>query len=511
MITNDGSKAVGIFPTTPINFPATMTVSNLTISAPSDGSLNTLLLNYFGTNVPLNVLSDCVVGTNGRILSLYSGLQVGASLEIVTNASFMQQGGVTIVTNGEFRVGDGSAAVTNAELWLSTVSVYDFGDFTQSGGTLSNQYLFVEGGFNFNTGSDANYSLRDGDLFSGGVSVYYDAGFLQVGGRHIVNGQLEIYGYYNNYEGYILSANYTLRGGFLSCGSFFEDVLGSFDQNGGTNQVSGYLDISTSRYNLNSGMVSDFGTTIGPNDQVDATNGLLLSIFHQSGGVHMTGELDCEGTYQLDGGVLIASTIYLDGGELVIGPSPAVTVSNALSCQMSGGAIQLSNSTQQLAPLTLYSNYLAFSPHSLVNFGSRNCKLTFADSSRLTWDSGATLTISNWNGSATGGGGDQIIFGNSSSGLTPTQLQHLQFASPAGFSTGVWFAKILPSGEVVPTAVPPLTEALNGSNLVVNWPTTNFNLQASTNLSGPFEDVTNSGPYTNNTGQFPQRFFRLHE
>src|SRR5262249_15322692 len=76
MITNGGFKAVGIFPTTPINFPGAMTVSNLMVSG-SSNSQNTLLLNYAGTAVPLNVISNCTIGTNGLLLSLHSGLRIG--------------------------------------------------------------------------------------------------------------------------------------------------------------------------------------------------------------------------------------------------------------------------------------------------------------------------------------------------------------------------------------------------------------------------------------------------
>src|SRR6185437_8083332 len=47
MITNAGSKAVGIFSATAANFPGTMAVSNLTVSAPGN-SKNTLLLNFVG-------------------------------------------------------------------------------------------------------------------------------------------------------------------------------------------------------------------------------------------------------------------------------------------------------------------------------------------------------------------------------------------------------------------------------------------------------------------------------
>src|SRR6059036_1130274 len=51
MITNSGWKAVAINPSTPVNFPASMTVSNLTIRGATNTE-NVLLLNYFGTAVP---------------------------------------------------------------------------------------------------------------------------------------------------------------------------------------------------------------------------------------------------------------------------------------------------------------------------------------------------------------------------------------------------------------------------------------------------------------------------
>ncbi len=113
------SKAIGIYPTTPGNFPGTMTVSNLSVFGPP-GSRNTLLLNFFGTAVPLRVLNDCTISTNGSLLSLNSGLQVGRNLMITSNATFVQQGGVTIATNGEFTIQGGRMALTNATVQLSS-------------------------------------------------------------------------------------------------------------------------------------------------------------------------------------------------------------------------------------------------------------------------------------------------------------------------------------------------------------------------------------------------------
>src|SRR2546422_668493 len=54
VITNGGFKAVGIWPSTVAAFPASLTLSNLTIDAPTDG-YSTLLLNFSGSDVPLHV------------------------------------------------------------------------------------------------------------------------------------------------------------------------------------------------------------------------------------------------------------------------------------------------------------------------------------------------------------------------------------------------------------------------------------------------------------------------
>src|SRR4051812_44801296 len=68
MITNSLWKAVAINPSTPTNFPGSMTVSNLTIRG-STNTENTLLLNYFGTAVPLTVLNGLTLQDDARILN----------------------------------------------------------------------------------------------------------------------------------------------------------------------------------------------------------------------------------------------------------------------------------------------------------------------------------------------------------------------------------------------------------------------------------------------------------
>ena len=63
-ITNANSKAVAIQPSTPANFPNSMTVQNLRVGGVAP-DINVLLLNFFGTT-PLRVLNDFNIEANGR-------------------------------------------------------------------------------------------------------------------------------------------------------------------------------------------------------------------------------------------------------------------------------------------------------------------------------------------------------------------------------------------------------------------------------------------------------------
>jgi len=45
--------------------------------------------------------------------------------------------------------------------------------------------------------------------------------------------------------------------------------------------------------------------------------------------------------------------------------------------------------------------------------------------------------IENWNGSADGGGRQQVIFGNSAAALTAQQVSQIQFRNPKQFKVNV--------------------------------------------------------------------------
>src|SRR5205823_1156381 len=103
MITNSGWKAVAINPSTPVNFPESMTVSSLTIRGAWDTE-NTLLLNYAGTAVPLTVLNGLTLQDEGRIVNFNSGLVVQGGTIVATNATIIQDGGFVRTTNAQMNL-----------------------------------------------------------------------------------------------------------------------------------------------------------------------------------------------------------------------------------------------------------------------------------------------------------------------------------------------------------------------------------------------------------------------
>src|SRR2546430_212325 len=100
------------------------------------------------------------------------------------------------------------------------------------------------------------------------------------------------------------------------------------------------------------------------------------------------------------------------------------------------------------------------------------CVERFAEGSDVAWWPEATLTILNWNGSTSGGGTHQVIFGSSRAGMTPQQAAQIRFLNPGGLDPGVYTARILDTGELVPTtqlpAAPTNLSATAPSSMQIN-------------------------------------------
>jgi fibronectin-binding autotransporter adhesin len=146
------------------------------------------------------------------------------------------------------------------------------------------------------------------------------------------------------------------------------------------------------------------------------------------------------GTNAITGNLNIQS-----GGTLLLAQSNQIN--NTSNLTLAGGTFNTQGNSEALGTLTLTAS-------STIDLGSGNSILQFANSAAPPWNVSAQLLIQNWSGLLTGGGTDQIYFGNNASGLTPSKLSQIQFVNPAGLLPGTYGAQILSTGEIVPIPEP---------------------------------------------------------
>ena len=146
------------------------------------------------------------------------------------------------------------------------------------------------------------------------------------------------------------------------------------------------------------------------------------------------------------------------GGTLMLGA--ANQVGDAVPMTLGGGTFQTAGFSEQLGTLKVSAN-------SQIDLGASASVLRFAASSAVAWTGGTILTVTNWNGSITGGGAEQLVFGSASSALSSAQVSQIRFASPPGFPTGTYAAVILSTGEVVPLTASPKISAQPGGQIVI--------------------------------------------
>src|SRR5438094_103695 len=175
LITNSGWKAVAINPSPPVNFPDSMTVESLTIRGAWD-TMNTLLLNYAGTAVPLTVLNGLTLQEMARIVNFNSGLIVQGGTIIVTNAQIIQDGGFVRTTNATMYLQNAEYDLTNGVFEAGQVVIGwpVAAQFNQNGGRAMMSNLgFGQGP----TGAGGMYALYGGYLsLPGGLTVMRGGG-----------------------------------------------------------------------------------------------------------------------------------------------------------------------------------------------------------------------------------------------------------------------------------------------------------------------------------------------
>ena len=417
-------------------------------------------LRLFGTQI------DGVLLQSGGIFQsstpIFSGsafltnamITIYGSMRITFSGEFQQIGGTnnvpSLACSGTYRLREG---ILNAN--EMNLGIYGWGgSFYESGGTVTLSNLAV--GYSARIGGGrGEVFLEMGTLLTASATVGPEGRFSQTGGLLKVGNQLTLSGW--SERGGTRRARYTLDTGCMEVADLLIDS-GEFFQNGGTNNISGSLVINPDRN---------------------------------------------EGKYVFSGGQLTASNILVSGTFSCVGSNGSHKIINPGYFALSG-VFRSGGNSEQLGRFQLFGS-------PTIDLGLSGT-LRFADSSGVTWDGGwgakFTLTISNWTGSLDGSGNTQLFFGTNSSGLTPTQITQIQFVNPGGLPAGLYRAKILPTGEVVPVT-DKLFFSMQKSQIILTWfgP---YRLQVATEVEGPYVDVPEAiSPYTNAFSTSPQRFFQL--
>jgi autotransporter-associated beta strand protein len=254
-------------------------------------------------------------------------------------------------------------------------------------------------------------------------------------------------------------------------------AAGTFTINGGTANINADLiDASTTgdatthsgTVILNAGTLNMMGHNIG-----DATNpitvttigGTLMNVnaINATGGVNMTGTgtLILGGTNNYTGATIVNSgTVVVDGslngtvnvsvnaGRVRLGAADRLADTATLT--LTAGIFDSKGFNETLGAVTL-------SGSAGLDLGIGASILHFANSSAVPWS--GSLSITNWSGSPSGGGSDQVFFGNSATALTPQQVAMISFVNPFG-TGGSLPGQLLPTGELVAIPEPRTLEML---------------------------------------------------
>ena len=467
---------------------------------------------FGGTNYPGSVQ----LYTGGEY-DLYGGdLTTSNIISHASTGRINQHGGTVnsdriVMASGTYSLDGGNLSSSFIEL-PGTTSMFDYPDFgylVQRGGT--NHCSLSIGNYRppySNASAFGGYTLSNGVLVTSSVGVGPYGSFAQYGGIH-TSGGIGLVGDTVHF-GSAGVASFTLAGGLLSARG--EQLsIASFSQTEGTNEITGILSLGVSgfygsSYNLTSGLLVTSNTIV--TCPVYSANG-----FNQNGGTHIVSNLltvsmpnpssaaiQYQNGYVLSAGQLTSQNIEIDSGATFhhLGGS----VVNPGLVILANGVWEENTAGQELGKLLLS---VSQSVDSALILPAGSCVIHFQSSGSLTWSNQALLRIDHWNGLVNGGGAQQIYFGNDSGGLTPRQLAQMQFHGPNG-SSGVYPARILATGEIVPDQFLSSQQTESGWSLLCPPGTV---LQTATNVWGPYEDINETSNVHVVNRDSPQRFFRL--
>jgi hypothetical protein len=288
--------------------------------------------------------------TGGNIVSV-----VGYDLpvEIVGDSgigSFNQSGGANecgslTLSNSTGATGIYTLSAGILDAGSETIGNSDYGSFSQTGGTN------YAGGLVISDQGSGTYALSAGSLVADDEAVAYSSGtgsLIQNGGSNSVSGSLEIGRFNDGYD--VSTGTYTLNSGILTAASETVSAygLGIFNQTGGTNTVTSSIYVGSGEggigvYNQSGGI-----TNLTAGD-------LILGV---DGGTAFYGIAAAIGTYYLSNGASLNVVGNETIGDLGIGRFNQSGGTNSLAASLTLGFQGIGNYNQTGGTTTLTSGDL---------------------------------------------------------------------------------------------------------------------------------------------------------
>ena len=141
----------------------------------------------------------------------------------------------------------------------------------------------------------------------------------------------------------------------------------------------------------------------------------------------------------------VAANLVLGGGtnQAIVRLDAPNQIKDAASILITGkheGRIWTQGHSETLGTLDLQA-------HGYINLGDGASTLAFAASRGKPWNLARTLAVRHWTE-----GKDKLVFGTDAAGLAPEQLKRIGFESPSGRQPGLYAARALEDGQLVPDA-----------------------------------------------------------
>jgi hypothetical protein len=322
-------KTIKIDATTASSFPGTMTVNDLTVSAPG-ATQNTLLLSDTGS-IALTVENSVTISSHGVLTINNSALQVGVSDigNIYDDGTVLFNTG--IISNTEAFIGN-----TNTGVWTMNDGTWTSLDVMVAFQSGSSGTLTIAGGTNVNS------VLEIGKLPGATGTVWMTGGLLDGSLAYIGAGGV---------------GQMTVSNGLITCYQLFvgRQGLGTLSFAGGTATVLSDVVI---------GGFQSTGAVWMTGGQLQVAHTSLDGQMTISNGTWQTGEFDMgshpRGTLTVAGGVcgitsnlIIGSainstdTVWVTGGQLIATNGSTIVSSNGV------GQLTVSNGTMQISSLNL--------------------------------------------------------------------------------------------------------------------------------------------------------------